>query len=79
MRHVKITSNNKDYIVRRYTDYVLSRMDDIEILENFKDYFFREKIGYPIDTLETAINKSCPEIIEAHISEEVVGKAAEGC
>jgi hypothetical protein len=77
MRHVKITSNNKDYIVRRYTDYVLSRMDDIEILENFKDYFFREKIGYPIDTLETEINKYCPEILEDHISEEVVGKAAE--
>lgn len=74
---IKITESNKSYIVRRYTDYIVSRMDNLELLEEFKDYFYREKIGYPIDTLQNEINKFCPEILEDHLIESVVGKGAE--
>jgi hypothetical protein len=74
---IKITESNKPYIVRRYTDYIVSRMDNLELLEEFKDYFYREKIGYPIDTLQNEINKFCPEILEDHLIESVVGKGAE--
>lgn len=76
-RLIKITESNKPYIVRRYTDYVVSRMDNLQLLEEFKDYFYREKTGYPIDTLSTEINKFCPEILEDHLVESVVGKGAE--
>jgi hypothetical protein len=76
-RLLKITEDNKPYIVRRYTDYIISRMDNLELLEEFKDYFYREKIGYPIDTLETEIHKYCPEILEDHLIESVVGKGYE--
>ena len=76
-RIMTITEDNKPYIVRRYTDYIVSRMDNLELLEEFKDYFYREKIGYPIDTLQNEINKFCPEILEDHLIESVVGKGAE--
>jgi hypothetical protein len=74
---IKVSETNKPYIVRRYTDYIVSRMDNLELLEEFKDYFYREKIGYPVDTLQTEINKFCPEILEDHLIESVVGKGAE--
>lgn len=74
---IKITESNKPYLVRRYTDYIVSRMDNLELLEEFKDYFYREKVNYPIDTLQTEINKFCPEILEDHLIESVVGKGAE--
>ena len=76
-RLIKITESNKPYIVRRYTDYVVSRMDNLELLEEFKDYFYREKMGYPLDTLQSEINKFCPEILEDHLIESVVGKGVE--
>lgn len=77
MRRIQITNDNKAYIVRRYTDYALSRMDNVEILNAFKDYFYREKIGYPINTLESEIDRYCPEILEDHFSENIVGKGDE--
>lgn len=77
MRNLAITADNKSYIVHRYTDYALSRMDNVEILNGFRDYFYREKMGYPINTLELEISKYCPEILEDHFSENVVGKGAE--
>ena len=55
MRQLQITPDNKSYIVRRYCDYVLSRIDNDEVYTGFKDYFFREKMGYPIDTLKEEI------------------------
>jgi len=77
MRHLHITPDNKNYFVQRYTDYITARMDNLEILNSFKDYFFREKMGYPIETLEVEINRHCPEILDDNIVEEVVGKGAE--
>jgi hypothetical protein len=77
MRFIEISNDNKAYIVRRYTDYVISRMDDIEVLDAFRNYFFQEKMSYPNDTLEEEIKKHCPEILEDHLSEEVIGKGAE--
>jgi hypothetical protein len=32
---------------------------------------------YPNDTLEEEIKRYCPEILENHFTEEVVGKGAE--
>lgn len=75
-RIMTITEDNKSYVVRRYTDYITSRMDNLELLEEFKDYFFKEKINYPVDTLQTEINKYCPEVLEDHIVESVVGKGS---
>lgn len=77
MRIIELSNDNKTYIVRRYTDHVISRMNNIEILDAFRNYFFQEKISYPNETLEEEIKKHCPEILEDHISEEVIGKGAE--
>lgn len=76
-RLLKITEDNKPYIVRRYTDYIVSRMDNLQLLEEFKDYFYREKIGYPVETLESEIHRYCPEILEDHIIDNVVGRSPE--
>jgi len=76
-RIMTITEDNKPYVVRRYTDYITSRMDSLEVLDEFKDYFFKEKINYPVDTLQSEINKFCPEVLEDHIVESVVGKGSE--
>jgi hypothetical protein len=73
----KITEDNKPYTVRRYTDYIVTRMDNIQLLEEFKNYFYREKIGYPCETLENEINRYCPEILEDHVVENVVGRGPE--
>lgn len=77
MRNIKLNDDNKSYIVRRYCDYTVSHMDNLDLLNGFKEYFYREKMAYPIDTLEVEINKYCPEIMEDHISELIVGKGAE--
>lgn len=77
MKQLQITPDNKPYIVRRYCDYVLSRMDSEDIYASFKDYFFREKMGYPIATLKEEITRHCPEILEDHLAETVVGKDVE--
>jgi hypothetical protein len=77
MRQLQMTPDNKSYIVRRYCDYVLSRIDNDEVYTGFKDYFFREKMGYPIDTLKEEIGRYCPEILEDHLAESVVGKDKE--
>jgi hypothetical protein len=52
-------------------------MDNLQLLEEFKDYFYREKIGYPVETLETEIHRYCPEILEDHIVDNVVGRSPE--
>lgn len=77
MKQLQITPDNKSYIVRRYCDYVLSRMDTEDIYSSFKDYFFREKMGYPIKTLTEEINRHCPEILADHLAESVIGKDKE--
>lgn len=74
---LKVTEENKPYLTRRYTDYIVSRMDDVEILEEFKNYFYREKMAYSPQTLESEINRYCPDILEDHIVENVVGKGSE--
>jgi hypothetical protein len=77
MRHINLTTNNKSYIIRRYVDHIVSRMDNLDMWESLKDYLYREKFGYPLETLENEINKHCPEILDDNITEQVVGKGEE--
>jgi hypothetical protein len=77
MRHIHLTPNNKSYIIRRYVDNIVSRMDTIDMWESLKDYLYREKSGYSIETLEDEINKHCPEVLDDNIAESVVGKGDE--
>lgn len=74
---IKINSDNKSYMVRRYVDYIITRMDNNDILDALKDYLFREKMSYPIDTLSQEINRHCPSILETHMSELLIGKENE--
>lgn len=77
MKTLKITNENKSYISKRYVDYILSRMDETDVWNSLKDYLFKEKIKYPIETLQSEIKRYCPHILEEHLSEEVVGKGEE--
>lgn len=77
MRKLELTTDNKSYIVQKYVDHVAYRMGDNEIYDAFKDYFYREKIAYPIETLAAEIKRYCPEILEDNIAEQVVGKGPE--
>lgn len=77
MRTLEVTTNNKSYIVQKYVDHVAYRMDDNEIYDAFKDYLFREKMAYPIETLNAEIKRYCPEILGDDIAEQVVGKGSE--
>ena len=77
MKTFQITPDNKQYIVRRYCDYVISRMDEEEVYNSFKDYFFREKMGYPINTLTEEIKRYCTELLDDHLAESVIGKNKE--
>lgn len=77
MRHVSITDNNKAYIVRKYADYTSSRMDQIDFMTEFKNYFYKEKMEYDNSTLEEEINRLCPEILDDHFFQEAVGKGRE--
>jgi hypothetical protein len=52
-------------------------MDSIEIFDEFKNYFFKEKMDYKNNILEDEINRLCPEILEDHFPEKVIGKGAE--
>lgn len=77
MSKLELTTENKSYVVEKYVDHVAYRMGDIEIYNAFKDYLYREKIAYPIDTLYAEIKRHCPEILEDDIAEKVVGKGPE--
>lgn len=77
MKTFAITQNNKSYITKRYIDYIISRMDETDIWEGFKNYLFKEKIKYPLDTLVSEIKRHCPHLLEEHLSEQVVGKESE--
>lgn len=77
MRKLELTTENKSFIVQKYVDHVIYRMSDGEIYDAFKDYFFREKMAYPIPTLWEEIKRHCPEILEDNIAEQVVGKGSE--
>lgn len=74
---IKLTADNKSYIVTRYVDYILTRMDTLDMFGALKDYLFREKMSYPIDTLNLEIERHCPQILEDHFAEDVVGKETE--
>lgn len=74
---IKITPDNKSYIVTRYVDYILTRMDTLDMFGALKDYLLREKMSYPIDTLNLEIERHCPQILEDHFVEDVVGKENE--
>ena len=49
-------------------------MDDYEIYSELKEYFFREKIAYPLITLTQEIERYCPQILEDNMVENVFGK-----
>lgn len=77
MKNLEITPDNKSYIVKKYCDHVLSQMDDFEIYSELKDYFFQEKMNYPIITLTEEINRHCPQILQNHLLENVFNKGVE--
>lgn len=76
MKKLKITTENKASVVQRYVDNIAYRMDDCEIYDAFKDYFYREKMSLDIDSLTQEIEKYHPEILEEHIFEPVFNKGA---
>lgn len=77
MKTIEVNFHNKDYITKRYVDYITSRMNETDVWENFKNYLYKEKIKYPIDTLVGEIKRHCPHILEEHLSESVIGKGEE--
>lgn len=77
MKTITVNATNKSYITKRYIDYIVSRMDETDVWENFKNYLYKEKIKYPIDTLISEIKRHCPHILEEHISESVVSVGEE--
>lgn len=77
MKNLKVTIENKAYLTRRYVDYIISHMDQIDIFDSLKDYIYKEKFNYPNATLENEIIRHCPELLQDHIVEELVGKGEE--
>ena len=77
MKNLKVSIDNKAYLSRRYVDYIVSHMDEIDMLESLKDYIYREKFNYPNATLEVEIGRHCPELLQDHTTEELVGKGGE--
>lgn len=77
MKMLKVTLENKAYLTRRYVDYIVSHMDEIDMLESIKDYIYREKFNYPNQTLESEIGRHCPDILQDRTTEELVGKGGE--
>ena len=77
MKNLKVSIDNKAYLSRRYVDYIVSHMDEIDILDSLKDYLYREKFNYPNSTLEVEIGRHYPELLQDHTTEELVGKGGE--
>ena len=77
MRHAKLVDSNKPYYIRKYADYTASRMNSVDLLNEFKNSFYKEKMEYDNHTLEEEINRLCPEILDDHFFEESIGKGRE--
>ena len=77
MKPIKVTIENKAYLTRRYVDYIVSHMDEVDMLDSLKNYIYREKFNYPNQTLETEIGRHYPELLQDHTTEELVGKGDE--
>lgn len=77
MRILTINEKNKAYFAKRYTDYIISRMDEADIWSELKNYIYKEKIKYRPEDLQKEIKKFCPQIIQDHLAESVLGKESE--
>lgn len=77
MKTIKITSDNHEYIVKRYVDYIVSHMDTDDFYDTTKEYLFKEKFSYPFETLEEEIKRHAPDILKDYLVEQVVGKERE--
>lgn len=77
MKTIDITSENHDYIVQRYVDRIVSRMDNIDFYNTTKEYLYKEKLSYPYETLEQEIARHFPSLLEDHTVEQLIGKERE--
>lgn len=60
---LEVNQNNRDEIQSKYINYLISRMDFIEIRHVLKDYLNTEKIFYSNDDLLDEIKSRGPEAI----------------
>lgn len=77
MKNLKITSDNHEYIVKRYVDHIVSHMDIEDFYDTTKEYLFKEKLSYPLETLEEEIKRYSPDLLKDYLVEQVVGKEKE--
>jgi len=77
MKHINITSENHEYIVKRYVDAIVSHMDTVDFYDTTKEYLYKEKFSYPYETLEQEIARHFPSLLEDHTVEQVIGKEKE--
>jgi|688.fasta_scaffold772889_2 hypothetical protein len=77
MKNLKVTIDNKAYLTRRYVDYIVSHMDEVDMLDSLKEYIYKEKFNYPNLTLELEVGRHYPELLQDHTTEELVGKGGE--
>ena len=77
MKNLKVTIDIKAYLTRRYVDYIVSHMDEVDMLDSLKEYIYKEKFNYPNLTLELEIGRHYPELLQDHTTEELVGKGGE--
>jgi hypothetical protein len=61
--NLEVNGNNRDEIQSRYVNYLISRMDFIEIRNVLKDYINTDKIFYSHDDLLDEIKARGPEAI----------------
>lgn len=70
MADLIIDDSNRDVVQSRYVDYLISRMDFMEIRENLRDCLNLEKILYSHDDLMDEIkskgNEALSEILNKH-------------
>lgn len=64
IRH--INADNKQYYARKFAEKLVSDMDNKELIDTAKEYFYRDKMREPISILEEEIYKSFPELLQSY-------------
>lgn len=58
-----ITVDNKQYYARKFAEKLVGDMDEKELTDTAKEYFYRDKMREPVSVLQEEIYKSYPDLL----------------
>jgi hypothetical protein len=72
----KIDDYNKEYIIERYVNDIISKMHFLDIKSRLKNYLLRDKHNLSLEVLETEIMRHDPKLLSDIYIEETTTESS---